>query len=164
MAIVNTDIKYCLSGGWSNPSPSASLGGGRSSTEADNGIFDNGSSAEAVAGDVEYRCVYVLNDHGSLTLLGAKLWVQTNTPSADTNVEIGLGTSAVNGTEQTISDENTAPTGVSFSAPSSEGAGLTIGDLGSGQHKAIWIKRTVTAGAAATNDSFVLRVKGDTNP
>lgn len=164
MAIVSTDIKYSLSGGSSNPSPAASLGGARSSTEADATIFDNVSSAEAVAGDVEYRCIYVLNSHGSLTLQGAKLWVQANTPSADTTIDIGLGTSAVNGVEQTISDENTAPTGVTFSAPANEGAAISIGDLGSGQHKAIWIRRAITAGAAAANDSFTLRVKGDTNP
>ena len=164
MPIVATDIKYSLSGGGSNPSPAASLGGARSSTEADAGIFDNVSSAEAVAGDIEYRCIYVLNNHGSLTLQGAKIWVQSNTPSSDTTIDIGLGTSAINGTEQTVADEQTAPTGVTFSAPANEGAGLSIGDLGSGQHKAIWIRRTVTAGASAASDGFTLRVKGDTNP
>lgn len=164
MPIVSTDIKYSLSGGSSNVSPAASLGGGRSSTEVDAGIFDNVGSAEAAAGDIEYRCVYVLNNHGSLTLQGAKVWIQANTPSADTTVEIGLGTSAINGVEQTVADEQTAPTGVSFSAPANEGAALSIGDLGSGQHKAVWIKRTITAGASAASDGFTLRVKGDTNP
>lgn len=164
MPIDSTDIKYRLSGGGSNTSPAASLGGARSSTEADAGIFDTVASAEAVAGDVEYRCIYVLNNHGSLTLVGAKLWIQTNTPSGDTTIDIGLGTSAVNGTEQTVADEQTAPTGVTFSAPTNEAGGLSLGDLGSGQHKAIWIRRTITAGAAAANDSFLLRVKGDTNP
>lgn len=164
MPIVSTDIKYRLSGGASNTDPAAALGGAKSSTDAAITIFDDVSSAEATAGDIEYRCVYVHNNHGSLTLQGAKVWIQTQTPSADTDVAIGLGSSAVNGTEQTVANEGTAPTSVTFSAPSSFAGGLTIGDIPTGQHKAVWVRRTVNAGAAAASDSFALRVQGDTNP
>lgn len=164
MPIVSTDIKFRLSGGASNTDPAAALGGDKSSTDAASTIFDDVSSAEATAGDIEYRCVYVHNNHGSLTLQGAKVWIQTQTPSADTDVAIGLGSSAVNGTEQTVANEGTAPTSVTFSAPSSFAGGLTIGDIPAGQHKAVWVRRTVNAGAAAASDSFALRVQGDTNP
>lgn len=165
MAIASSDIKYRLSGGASNTDPADSLGGAESSTDAGSGIFDNVSSAEAAVGDTEYRCVYVKNNHGSLTLQGAKIWIQTNTPSADTAVEIGLGSTAVGtGNEQTVADEQTAPSGVTFSSAANEGAALSIGDIPNGSHKAVWIKRTVTAAAAAANDAFTLRVKGDTLP
>ena len=163
MAIVSTDIQYRLSGGSSNSDPAASLGGVKSSTAASN-YFDDVSSAEASAGDTEYRCVYVHNNHGTLSLIGAKVFIQTNTPSSDTDVAIGLGSSAINGTEQTVADESTAPTGVSFSAPTTFAGGLAIGDLAAGAHKAVWVRRTVNAGAAAYADSFTLRVQGDTNP
>ena len=163
MAIVSTDIQYRLSGGSSNSNPAASLGGVKSSTAASN-YFDDVSSAEASAGDTEYRCVYVHNNHGTLSLIGAKVFIQTNTPSSDTDVAIGLGSSAINGTEQTVTDESTAPTGVSFSAPTTFAGGLAIGDLAAGAHKAVWVRRTVNAGAAAYADSFTLRVQGDTNP
>lgn len=164
MAIVSTDIKYRLSGGAANSNPAASLGGAKSSTDASN-YFDDVSSAEASAGDTEYRCIYVHNNHGSLTLIGAKIWIQANTPSGDTDVAIGLGSSAVNGTEQTIADESTAPTGgVTFSQPTTFAGGLSIGDIPFGQHKAVWIRRVVNAAAAAYADSFTLRVQGDTNP
>lgn len=164
MPIVSTDIKYRLSGGASNTDPAAALGGAKSSTDAASTIFDDVSSAEATAGDIEYRCIYVHNNHGTLTLQGAKVWIQTQTPRADTDVAIGLGSSAVNGTEQTVANEGTAPTSVTFSAPSSFAGGLTIGDIPAGQHKAVWVRRTVNAGAAAASDSFALRVQGDTNP
>ena len=164
MAIVSTDIIYRLSGGAGNTDQNASLGGVKSSTAASASIFDDVTSAEASSGDTEYRCVYVHNNHGTLTYLGSKVWVQANTPSSDTDVAIGLGTSAVNGTEQTVADENTAPSGVVFSAPSSFAGGLSIGDIPAGQHKAVWIRRTVNAGAAVATDSFTLRVQGDTNP
>ena len=163
MAIVSTDIQYRLSGGSSNSNPATSLGGVKSSNAASN-YFDDVSSAEASAGDTEYRCVYVHNNHGTLSLIGAKVFIQTNTPSSDTDVAIGLGSSAINGTEQTVADESTAPTGVSFSAPTTFAGGLAIGDLAAGAHKAVWVRRTVNAGAAAYADSFTLRVQGDTNP
>ena len=163
MAIVSTDIQYRLSGGASNSDPALSLGGVKSSTAASN-YFDDVSSAEASAGDTEYRCVYVHNNHGTLSLIGAKVFIQTNTPSSDTDVAIGLGSSAINGTEQTVANESTAPTGVSFSAPTTFAGGLAIGDLAAGAHRAVWVRRTVNAGAAAYADSFTLRVQGDTNP
>ena len=163
MAIVSTDIQYRLSGGASNSDPALSRGGVKSSTAASN-YFDDVSSAEASAGDVEYRCIYIHNAHATLTLIGAKVFIQTNTPSSDTDVAIGLGSSAINGTEQTVADESTAPTGVTFSAPTTFAGGLTIGDLAAGAHKAVWVRRTVNAAAAAASDSFTLRVQGDTNP
>jgi len=164
MPIVSSDIKYKLSGGASNSDPNASIGGAVSANDAPAGVFSDVTSAEAAAGKISYRCEYVKNTHATLTLIGAKVWVQTNTPSADTDISIGLGAAAVNATETAIANETTAPSGVSFSAPASEGAGLVIGDLAPGATKAIWIKRVVNAGAAVYADSYTLRVKGDTNP
>ena len=70
----------------------------------------------------------------------------------------------MNGTEQTVADESTAPSGVSFSQPTTFAGGLSIGDIPTGQHKAVWVRRVVNAAAAAYADSFTLRVQGDTNP
>ena len=166
MPIISTDIQYRLSGGSGNTDVNASLGGVKSSTSVGTGLhnlFDVVSSAEASSGDTEYRCVYIHNNHGTLTMQSAKIWIVTNTPSTDTSIEIALGSSAVNGTEQTIANENTAPTGVTFSAPSSLGTALSIGDIPAGKHKAVWIKRIVNAGAAAYNDdSATIRTQCDT--
>lgn len=164
MPISSSDIIYRLSGGASNSDPNAALGGAKSSVAAGSDILDAVSSAEAAAGDINYRCVYVHNAHATLTLLGAKVWIQAQTPSADTDVAIGLGTSAIGGTEQTIANEATAPSGVTFSQPSSFAGGLSIGDLAPGESKAVWVRRTVNAAAALASDSFTLRVQGDTNP
>lgn len=167
MPIASTDIDFHLSGGASNSDPDAALGGVISSTQITDAtianLFDNISGAEASAGDTEYRCFYVKNNHGSLTLQGAEIWIETNTPSGDTEATIGLGTSAVNGTEQTVADESTAPSGVTFSTANGQGNALSIGDIPSGEHKAIWVRRVVSAAAAAFNsDSVVIRVQGDT--
>jgi hypothetical protein len=167
MPIASTDLIERLSGGASNSDPNASLGGAKSSTAVtDNtthNLWDVVSSTESSSGDTEYRCIYLHNNHGSLTLQNAKVWISTNTGSSDTSVEIGAGSSAINGTEQTVANENTAPTSVTFSTAANEGAAVSLGNIPNGQHKAIWIKRIVSAAAAAANDdSYVLSYAGDT--
>lgn len=168
MAIVASDIKYRLSGGAANSDVNASLGGAKSSVElvdnTDNNLLDDVTGDEHTAGDVEYRCIYAHNGHGSLTLTGAKVWRSAHAPGADTSVAIGVGTAAVNGTEQTVATEADAPSGVTFSTSATDRAsGLSLGDIGPGQHKAVWIRRTVSAGstpqAAATAS---LQAGGDT--
>ena len=166
MPIISTDIIYRLSGGAANSDPNASLGGAKSSTAVGAGLhnlFDIVSSAESSSGDTEYRCVYVHNNHGSLTMQNSVVWVSSNTPSTDTTIEIGVGTAAINGTEQTVANESTAPAGVSFSAPSTFGTALSLGNIPAGQHKAVWIKRIVNAAAAAYNsDTATITVQCDT--
>lgn len=164
MPIQASDIVYRLSGGAANASQALSLGGAKSSSTVASSFFDDVSSAEAAAGDVEYRCFYIHNAHATLTYTSAVIWIQSNTPSANTTVDIAVGSSAINATEQTVANESTAPTGVTFSAPSTFGAGLVLGNIPAGQHRAVWVKRTITAGAAVANDGFTLRVQGDTLP
>lgn len=167
MPIVSSDIQYRYSGGASNAVAASSLGGTKSSVTITSAVvanlFDNVSGDEAAAGTIEYRAFFVHNGHATLTLQGAKAWLVSNTPSADTTCDIAVGTGTVTGTEQTIVNETTAPVGVTFSAPASKAAGLTVGDLAPGQHKAIWVRRTISAGAGAYNsDNVVVRIEGDT--
>ena len=167
MPIISTDIVYRLSGGSGNTDPNASLGGVKSNTAIGAGLhnlFDVVSSAESSAGDTEYRCFYVHNAHATLTMQNSVIWIQSNTTSADTTIEIGLGSSAVNGTEQTVANESTAPTGVTFSAPANQGAALSIGNVLPGEHKAVWVKRIVNvASSAYDNDTATIRVQCDTS-
>lgn len=167
MPIVTGDIEFRLSGGAGNSDPNASIGGAKSSTSitdaTTHNLFDVVSSAEASAGDTEYRCYYVHNAHGTLAWQTAKVWIETNTPSGDTDVSIGLDPAGVNGTAATPADESSAPAGVTFSQPANEGASLSIGNIPAGQHQAIWVRRVVSASAVAANDdNVVLRHKGDT--
>lgn len=167
MPIVTTDIQIRLSGGAANSSVNASLGGAKSSTQVTdntlNNLFDDVSGAESLAGDTEYRCVYIHNAHASLTMQNVKVYIQSNTSSVDDTWEIGLGSAALNSTEQTIVDEQTAPTSVTFSAPTTYAAGLAPPDIPFGQHKAIWYKRIVSPAAAANNnDTITINIDCDT--
>lgn len=129
-----------------------------------NAVFDDVSSTEASSGDTEYRCFYVHNAHATLTLQGAKIWIQSQTSSSDTDIAIALGGEGLNGTAETVANEGTAPSGESFSQPASFAAGLTIGDLAPGDHYPVWVRRTVNAAAASATDTWTIRVQGDTNP
>jgi hypothetical protein len=168
MPIASSDIKYRLSGGAANSDVNASLGGAKSSVEVvdntDNNLFDDVSGDEHTAGDVEYRCIYVHNGHASLELTNAVVWIQSDTTGADSDISIGVGTAAVNATEQTVANESTAPSGVSFSdAAVSRATGLSLGSLPNGQHKAVWIRRTITAGSTPqAADTASIQAGGDT--
>jgi hypothetical protein len=152
MPLISGDFVSRLSGGSGNSSGNASLGGAKSSNAASSTVdqlFDQVSASEATAGDTEYRCIYLHNGNGSSSMLNTVVWISSNTPSASTTLDIGVGTAAVNGTEQTIANESTAPVSVTFSAPSTQGTGLALGDIPPGEHKAIWLRRTVSAAAGA---------------
>jgi len=167
MPIVAADIKIRLSGGAANSDVNASLGGARSSTEVtDNtvsNLFDTVDGTESLAGDTEYRCIYIYNNHGTLSMTNVRVYISSNTTSADDTWTIGLGTAAINATEQTVVDENTSPTGVTFSAPTTYAGGLASADIPAGQHRSVWYKRVVNAGAAAIDANAIsLKVDCDT--
>lgn len=166
MAITAADLMFHLSGGASNSIAAASIGGARSSVEMAvgvNGLFDVVTGAESASGDTEYRCIYVRNAHATLALMSAVVYISANTPDAHSQLEIGLGTSAINGTEQLLAGEGDTPAGVTFSLADGIGNALIIGDLPAGQHKALWLKRTINAAAPAlNNDGATFVVAGDT--
>ena len=173
MAIAETDLIWRLSGGASNTNPAAALGGAMSTdaggiipkTKTFNSIFDDISGAEAAAGDAEYRCIYIRNEHASLSLTSAKVWIEANVANAKDMIDIGLDLGGKNATADTIADESTAPDpAVTFAHDcTSYATGLSLGDLAAGEKYAIWIRRTVTAGMTADDDeAFTLKVQGDT--
>lgn len=162
MPINSTDIQFRLSGGAANSSDEASLGGVKSSTTVSGTLLDDVSGADSQAGDVEYRCEYVHNNHGTLQLTNPVVWLQALGLGGGHVIAIGVGSAAVNGVEQSVADENTAPVGVTFSTPTTLGAGLALGNLPAGQHKAVWVRRTVTGGSGASANGYTLRVTGDT--
>lgn len=169
MSIVSTDIKYRLSGGAANTDPNASLGGIMStSTEwgaALHDLFDAVSAAESSPGDVEYRGFYVLNNHGSLTLVDARVFFTT---TAD-DIDMGLASAAAGSSMASIANESTNPEsgGITFTHPTTYAAGLQLngsGGLTLGQQKGVWLRRTIPAAAPAeTNHTETLRVQGETS-
>jgi hypothetical protein len=175
MAIAETDLIWRLSGGATNTDPAAALGGAMSTealgvitkTKTFNSIFDDISGAEAAAGDIEYRCIYIHNEHATLSLTSAKVWIETNTANAKDMIDIALDEAGKDGTADTVADESTAPDPAldpTFGhACTSYATGLALGDMAAGEGWPIWIRRTITAGMTADDDEyFTLKIQGDT--
>ena len=162
MPIVSSDISFRLSGGATNANPLLSLGGVKSSNVYPAALYDDVSAAESLAGDSEFRCFYVHNNHASLVLTNAVIWIGAQSLGPGHAIALGVGSSAINGIEQTVANETAAPTGVVFSGPTTQGAALSLGSIPAGQHKAVWQRRIVTAGSSASANSFTPRVYGET--
>lgn len=164
MPVAAADMKLYLSGGSGNADPNASFGGPISATEVNmttvlNNLFADVAEAEAIAGSNKYRCVYLKNVHATDTLNAIKVYLSSNTPSPSTNIQIGIPAAAGNVTA--VANEDTAPSGITFSNAPDAGSALSIGNLTAGSYYAIWFKRVVTAGAAAaTSDPFQLKMTG----
>ena len=170
MPITSAEIQWRLSGGAANTNPNASLGGVMSSTAWAGGtlhdLFDLVSGDENAALEAEYRCVYVRNANASLTWSNVVAWLSAQT-TGGADMAIGIdpavaGDGSTTGVATTVANENTAPTGVTFSAPTTKGTGLSIGNLTAGQGRAIWFRRTTTNSAALSNDGATIRTEGDT--
>ncbi len=179
MSIASSDLKYKLSitsGSAGNsatqPDPNASLGKYISTTEITdatlNNLFDDISGDENAASTVDYRCLFIHNSHGSLTLTSPKVWISAEV-SGGAAIAIGIDTTAqsligsASAQALTVANETTAPVGVSFSSPTSKAAGLSLGDLPAGRCRAVWVRRTSSNTSPVDADGATLSVSGDTS-
>jgi hypothetical protein len=170
MAVTEEYIQCRLSGGDLNTQPPSALGGVMSESDitdaALDNLFDLVDSSEASAGDTEYRCYYIYNTHPTDSILTLKVFIEEETPSSDTVIDIGLdpagvGDGKTTGVATTIANEGTAPSAVSFSHPTTYAGGLNIGTLAAGEAQAIWVRRTVSSSAtAAPIDQAMIRHEG----
>jgi len=177
VAIATTDIKYRLTttaGSSGNSTAQGnvnnSLGKYASTTDMTdaslNNLYDNISGDENTAGTVDYRAFAVINNHGTLTWTGPKVWLLSEI-AGGASLSIGLdpvgvvAASAVMGTS--IGSETSAPAGVTFSAPTTKAAGLSPGDVPAGSGFIVWVKRTAANNAAIDSDGGTFRAEGDTS-
>lgn len=177
MAIVAGDILKKLSiktGAAGNSSaqadPNASLGKYISisaAAETLHALFDAITGVENAASDVEYRCIFIHNNHATLTALTTKVYISAETAGGaalaigvDTTAASAIGSASAQAIE--VATEGDAPVGVSFSSPVSEGAALTLGDIPAGQCKALWLRRTAANSVASSNDGATLTIFFDT--
>lgn len=167
-AIVAGDLEYRYTGGAANGDESLSIGGATSSVEittaSDNNLFPDVTGDEASSGNTKYRCLALLNNHGSLTLQNSKTWFTSNTTSADDTLNMALSGLGLNTQAESTADEDTAPSnGESFTAPASKAAGLSVGNVPFSQYYPLWLQRVVDAAASAVDaNAATIRWEGDT--
>jgi len=159
-----------LTGGASNVTPDASLGGAMGTEPGAriqttntnlNNLFDNISKLENSDGVTDYRCVMIHND----TVTSGEVFAQgavflEGEPKAVSKV--GFGTYDTNAV--VIPNENTPPAGINFTIPTEAVPLVFPGDqkLEPGQYLALWIERTAqnVAGAGTVTDIITVVVRG----
>jgi hypothetical protein len=179
MAITAADILWKLSKDTSPGNSTAqgnvndSIGGYMSSTQMTDAalanLFDDVSGDENAASTVDYRAFFIHNAHGSLTWQAVKLWINSET-AGGASAALGLSAEGVvpynqAGTRQIarLASETTAPGGgVTFSSPTTKGAGLSIGDMATNTVQGVWVRRTAANTAALDLDGAVFKAEGDT--
>jgi hypothetical protein len=167
MSISASDIefRYTASSKSSSGTANGSLGGYASTTKlADNTLFDMITGAENAAKTTDYRCLAVVNT-STETWHSAVVWV-SNQVSGGADASIGLDAKGVvtmsSSLASRITNETTAPSGVTFSDPTKVDNGLAVGDVGAGKCFAVWLKRSATDSAAKSDDGVTISVRGDT--
>lgn len=179
MPIVASDIKIRLSvttgsaGNTSTSSGPASLGKYISTTDVPTGtnqLFNTITGTENAGSVVKYRCFFVYNSHATLTLQSAVVWLQGGDPAGGAVVTLAVDSTAASAvgsaTAQALTAASeTAPggsiTGLTYSAPSSSTTGLSLGNIGPGQCRAVWVKQAAQNSSAVT-ETVTLAVTGST--
>lgn len=117
------------------------------------GWFDDITTGQQDANTIDYRAIIIYNPTGSA--LNVKVSIAQKPSQAV--VSIGADTTAATAianqlTVASPANENTAPSGVTFTTGI-----LTLGAIGAGEGKAIWVKRTARGTAAKTNDALTIK-------
>jgi len=172
MPILATDILFFLSIAISGPqtNPNDSIGGEISTTQVvDNtlhNVFDKVSGDQALAGDTNYRVLYVKNNHVSITLEDTVGWIQSNTTNSEIAIaksNEGVGNGTTTGVVQRPADELTAPTSITFIQPGNKAAGILFGDIAAQQVHGFHERRIIGAATPGENAAtFQIKFEGDT--
>lgn len=152
MAIVAANIKWYQCSVWGEgDTHGGDIDTGNEITSgADQNIFDDVTNAERVAGDTEYRKIYIRNENAD-TWNAVKAWIDTFTVASNDEISIKLGTNA--------GVQSVEGVAAGYVSPDSKAHAdvLSIGNLAQNAYQSIWIKRVVTAaGDGYTANSFKL--------
>lgn len=176
MTISSSDILLKLSttagaaGNSTGGTPAGSLGKYISTTQiTDNSLhnlFDVISGDENAANESEYRCFFIHNNHATLTYSNIRIYLFSEVTGgasvaigADPTAASAIGAASAQAVQ--VANEDTAPAGVTFSAPVTLGTAINIGDLAPGQCRALWVRRTTANTVAVANDGVTLRITGE---
>lgn len=175
-AITAADIQFKLSvaaaaGNTTAGTVAGSLGDQVSTTQITdnslNNLFGDVSAAENAASTPQYKCFFVHNANTANAYQNAVMWLSSEV-AGGASIAIGVDPTAASAvgaaTAQalTIANEETAPAGVTFSAPTTQGAGISLGSIPADSVKAVWVRVTPANTAALNNDGATLSIWGET--
>ncbi len=131
------------------------------------GLFPLLAAADNAAGTLaQYLCLFLYNKHATLTWRTPRVWLAD--PAGGALVAIGVDTVAASAVGSAsaqaleVANITTAPSGVTFSAPTTYNSGLSLGDIAAGQVKAFWVRRTANNSAAVSGEAPTIYWQGGT--
>ena len=165
-SILESDLKIYITGGTNNTNTNLSLGGETSTTEFVSGVLDNLFSRvtldQSNLGITQYRCITIKNIHTSAKALKARVIIESNSSSNDSEVRIGIGAAGINQDEVFLSDETVKPATVIFQKIETFPIIANIGDLSPGDRINLWIEWVTENNAESTdNDETTIRIDFD---
>ena len=177
MPIRDTDVllKYSNSsasaGNTDAGSVATSLGGFISTTEVPDGDITNVlpdlTGPENAALNTDYACLFVHNNHATLTYKNARVWISADVaggavPAIAADPTMLSDVDAATDQAVTIANKNTVPAGVGpFTEPLTAAEAIPLGDIGPGMCAAFWVRRIATNSGTMGGDGMTLRVDGD---
>lgn len=132
-------------------------------TNIKNNLFDDVAKIDALNGTVDYRCLYLFNNHATESFLQVSVYGYgaSGNPAAAGDLfwcgadPAGVGDGSSTGVATSIGTELLVPAGVAFSSPTI-GSPLVLGSIGPQEARAIWLRRNVPAALfAVTPDDYV---------
>jgi len=133
-------------------------------------LFDNVSGDERNAGDTEYRCFCIKNEHASESAANFKIYIDADTGSAADDISFAVEVPTggdTDGYAQQIANESTAPSVGSgnvsdWSDATSYAAGVGVdqgshdANLDAGEIVFVWVRRKVASGTSGLPNQRVL--------
>lgn len=112
----------------------------------------NVTNAQRASGVTTYRAL-ALSSKGPWQVKDVTMWL----PPVGGQAVYSIATEST--PLQTIADEFTAPTGLVWSSPTTEGAALVVSSIASGASKGLWIRRVFPPGTVAAREAVQLAIK-----
>jgi len=181
MGITESDLLFKYTNNATTVNPELSLGGTLSPNTipsgVDNNLFDDVTGDESSLGAQHYRAIGIHNTLTTHIWMNTKAWITGYNRAASNYDVIFFGTERPSGTGgtpdgtiQTIPDEYTEPTGITWIEEGSPSDTVDVsgndyvGSIGPDDWAGFWFQRSVPAGAVAfSNRSCTLRVEGETS-
>ena len=91
-----------------------------------------------------------------------QVWIEQNTASPFTDIDIGVGTAQMGNIEQTVANEDTLPDNIAWTFARGEENAEFLGNIDPGKGKSIWIRRhagPTKSGSSYPSDNYILRFK-----
>lgn len=111
-------------------------------------LFDKTNKTQATSGIVKFRCVYVKNIHTSDPIRNPILTIPQNTISPNDEMSIGWDPAGLSSNAQTITDQHTYPSNVTFIPAPDRTNGAILGqNIPPGKTKPFWLRLVSRFGA-----------------